>query len=298
MKTYLQNMSFKNRLLLLVIVFVIFVLTGLVRASNILMGTILDYYVFCVLTLIACFVFKLKFKPSVLLINIIISILLAIFIANLIDHSGNLFNRSFYIFPGALMIPYAILGAITGFFIYRNATRYLGLILFILMSLFFVNYGKWVHDKWFHYVAYSNFGKIKSEEIDFIWNLEYNNTLLTNKHDSLKDTYLVFDFWNSGCVICMREMTIWDSLSQVSSPRSVSIVPVFIPYRDETEENAMAILEKYGIRYVSTAIGNATLLQNFQVSAFPTVLIIKDNVIYFRGGANEALKWLKSENVY
>src|SRR5690606_12634301 len=130
------------------------------------------------------------------------------------------------------------------------------------------------------------------------WNLEYNNTLLTNKHDSLKDTYLVFDFWSSACVICMREMPIWDSLSQVSSQRSVSIVPVFIPYRDETEENAMAILEKYGIRYVSTANGNATLLQNFQVSAFPTLLIIRDNIIYFRGGANEAVKWLKNENVY
>lgn len=284
--------------MLLVIVFVIFLLTGLVRASNILMGTIFDYYVFCVLTLIACFVFKLKFKPSVLLINIIINILLSIFIANLIDHSGNLLNRSFYIFPGALMVPYAILGASTGFFIYRNATRYLGLILFILMSLFFVNYGKWVHDKWLHYIVYSNFGKIKSEEIDFIWNLEYNNTLLTNKHDSLKDTYLVLDFWSSSCVVCMLEMPAWDSLSQVSSQLPVVIIPVFIPYRGETAEDAMTILKKYDIRYVSTAIGNQDIMQKFRVAAFPTVLIVKDNVIHFRGGTNEAIKWLRKMEVY
>lgn len=262
------------------------------------MGTIFDYYVFCVLTLIACFVFKLKFKPSVLLINIIINILLSIFIANLIDHSGNLLNRSFYIFPGALMVPYAILGAITGFFIYRNATRYLGLILFILMSLFFVNYGKWVHDKWLHYIVYSNFGKIKSEEIDFIWNLEYNNTLLTNKHDSLKDTYLVLDFWSSSCVVCMLEMPAWDSLSQVSSQLPVVIIPVFIPYRGETAEDAMTILKKYDIRYVSTAIGNQDIMQKFRVAAFPTVLIVKDNVIHFRGGTNEAIKWLRKMEVY
>ena len=291
-------MSFKYRLLLLVIVFLTFVLTGLVRASSLLIGIILDYYVFCVLTLIACAIFKSKFKPLKIGINLIINIVLALFIANLIDQSGNIFTRAFYVFPGALLIPYTILGVLTGVLIYKNATRYAGLIFFVLMSLVFVKYGKWIQDKWFHYIAYSNFGTIKSEEIDFFWELEHDNTFLTNKHDSLKDTYLVLDFWSSSCVVCMLEMPAWDSLSQVSSQLPVAIIPVFIPYRGETAEDAMTILKKYDIRYVSTAIGNQDIMQKFRVAAFPTVLIVKDNVIHFRGGTNEAIKWLRKMEVY
>lgn len=291
-------MSFKYRLLLLVVVFLTFVLTGLVRASSLLIGIILDYYVFCVLTLIACAIFKSKFKPLKIGINLIINIVLALFIANLIDQSGNIFTRAFYVFPGALLIPYTILGVLTGVLIYKNATRYAGLIFFVLMSLVFVKYGKWIQDKWFHYIAYSNFGTIKSEEIDFFWELEHDNTFLTNKHDSLKDTYLVLDFWSSSCVVCMLEMPAWDSLSQVSSQLPVAIIPVFIPYRGETEDHAKAKLKKHDIQYLTTAIGDQDMLQKFRVAAFPTVLIVKNNVIHFRGGTNEAIKWLRKKEVY
>lgn len=298
MATYPQNMSFKYRLSLLAIVFFTFVLTGLVKALSLLIGIILDYYVFGVFTLAFCAVYKSKFNPLKIGINIIISIILATFIASFIDNSGNIFNRAFYIFPGILSIPYAILGVITALLIYRRTIRYGGLIVFVLMSLFFVNYGKWVQDKWFHYIAFSNFGKIASEKIDFVWDLEYDNALLTNENDSLKDTYLVLDFWNSGCLVCMRDMPIFDSLSQVSSKRPIVIMPVFIPYRGETMEDAKAIQARYNIQHVSTAIGNQELMQKFGVTAFPTVLIIKDNVLYFRGGADEAINWLKRNQVY
>ena len=286
-------MNFKKKLLLFLIVFGLLIALGLFQRGNLFMGATLSYYVFCLLAIIVCW--KLQAGILSIVSTLALSIVAAVFVANLIDNGGAILNREVYIFPGLLSVVYACMGVLSGVLLYRKVNRYWGLLCMLSMSLFFVGKGRWVFDKWMHYVSFKNFGSIEPKELNFVWEMQHEGRTLTN--GSLQDTFLVMDFWNSSCPICLREMPVWDTLSKSSKQFPIAIVPVFIPSPRDTPNTAQAIFQKRNIKYLKAGIGSRALNDNFAVAAYPTIIILKNNHKLFEGNKDEAIAWLQKNKL-
>lgn len=287
-------MTFKKNIIVFVLLFITLVLVGYIFKTFLLIG-IATYYVlclFCILLLCIC-----KTSNFKIILNLILLDLLCYFIAKLIDRNFDLLRRDFYIFPGLTFIPYGILGMLSGYFIYKKSTRWLGIISVGVMSIFFKFKGDQVQSIWNYYVSFSNFGTIDPAPITFDWTLDYQGRSV--KGDSFKDSIVVLDFWNSGCSNCFREMPLWDSISKkYTSNTPLIILPVFIPFkRDTLLETPYRIFENKNYQHLVPAIGSNQLASNFNVEGYPTVIVLKNNIKLFVGNQEKAIDWL-SKNGY
>lgn len=288
-------MTFKKSLFIFILVFIFLIITGIYRAQNLFIGGIVDFYLFCLL----CFLYFLGFKTKNywIWINIIFSIIFATFVANAIDQGFDVFSRNVYIYPGFLATIYALIGVITAFLLSKRTYRILGVMLFLISNLFFIYKAKAVFNKWMHYVYFGNFSGEMESSRNYQWTINYRGEIINNRSSAFIDTFIVFDFWNSTCPICIREMPFWDSFASVSNNYPISIIPVFIPSEKENFKTAEVIFSKRKIEYLQPAIGNATMVQNFDVNAYPTLVILKNNKILFKGDKNNAVLWLKTNKL-
>lgn len=107
---------------------------------------------------------------------------------------------------------------------------------------------------------------------------------------------VVLDFWNTGCPVCFRKFPKLQSLyDKYKNDTSVAIYALNIPWRNDTAGIAFTMIEKKGYTF-PVAVGSKGTDSLFSISGYPTVLIIRNDTILFRGSieiAGEALQKLR-----
>lgn len=147
---------------------------------------------------------------------------------------------------------------------------------------------------------YLNFGTFTGKTKEVISNplLFEDNTGNNISLSQFTGSYLMLDFWSTGCAACHRQFPEVQRISQNSTKISeVNFYSVFCRIKDrgETPQLGLDILKRagYDFPFLSVDIEDP-LLKEMGVIAFPTVIIFDpDSKLIFRGSIEYAEKYLQ-----
>jgi len=112
---------------------------------------------------------------------------------------------------------------------------------------------------------------------------------------SLKEEYILLDFWNSGCGVCFKKFPEIQFLYN-KNKNKMTIASVFVPrFKNEQESDGKPIIDKYGYTFPVWSVSpKDTLLKILKIEFFPTVILLdKDKNVIFRGNLDNAKKELE-----
>ncbi len=123
--------------------------------------------------------------------------------------------------------------------------------------------------------------------VNYEWH--YNNNLYdaTNTIFQIeKDKIYVFDFWTTGCRNCFRKFPKFEKIKENCKNSNILFYAVNYKNNDETLEENLAFLreQKVNIPTLFLKEESSRLYSEFQVRAFPTIIVIKNNRIIYKGG--------------
>jgi thiol-disulfide isomerase/thioredoxin len=141
---------------------------------------------------------------------------------------------------------------------------------------------------------YHSFGNLDAEDqypIPDDWGIRYANTNMSNANS--KDKVVVLNFWSVRCPKCFSEMPILDSLntSFKANSRNIELISVFVQFRQNDSALAMSKMQPYHYSF-PIAIGDSSNLKTFQFKYFPTIIIVRDGVVLFKGNLEKALDYI------
>lgn len=162
----------------------------------------------------------------------------------------------------------------------------------LVFTAFAIWYIKGGNKYWFNYVYEGTFtGKIK-EPLKTDWFL-INRNKDTLTAASFKDKIVVLDFWNTSCAVCFREFPHFEALySSYKANPDVQIYAVNIPLDRDTSGQAFAVIERKNRYSFPVLVGDSAVRAQFGITGFPTIIILKDNEMIFKGRLDLAEKRL------
>lgn len=105
---------------------------------------------------------------------------------------------------------------------------------------------------------------------------------------------------NTRCGVCVREFPRFDSLStHYGKDSNLVFYAVNLPMDRDTVGQALDMynhsLKKHK---VPTLLGNKLMRQNFEINGFPTIIVLKDNTILFKGSIELFELYMKNKYAY
>ncbi|MCC6186909.1 MAG: hypothetical protein IT256_07140 [Chitinophagaceae bacterium] len=139
----------------------------------------------------------------------------------------------------------------------------------------------------FNYTNYGVFNQNKITKLPQNWGINYQNRLIDN--DDLKSQYFLIDFWNKGCVLCFKKFPLLDSFNKsIKNRAEIKVMAVLIKYK---EEDSIAVSHLVNKHYsFPIGIGGAKTRQIFNIVTFPTVVVIHNGQIIYKGSIEGAMK--------
>jgi len=162
------------------------------------------------------------------------------------------------------------------------------IVFFVPLSLWYIGSG---YRYWFNFINYHTFtGRAEESKEGATWYITgRNNDTLTDRYYSNKT--VVFDFWNTGCMICYREFPQVDSLYRVLEQNHIELQSVNIPMPNDTAGQAFDYIEQRGYSFPKYA-GSEHVKKLFGINVYPTLVIMENNKIVFRGDLYLAKQFL------
>lgn len=240
-------------------------------AYKIISGSIL-YFVVCSLGP----KFFPVFKPSVFFQLLILPIVVVIVVYNVFQFKDTLVS-----FPSNIFL---LIGASFGYWFYKSPNFWLPL---LLISFVFT----WQYAGTTLFLNYINFGTLSgkvSERIPLM-NLYYSNG--TTATPKLSKT-VILDFWNSKCGYCYALFPLIDSVHKKIDTSRFDLRVVNIPFKTEKKEDNYNLLDRFHYSFNQVFMDNASSMDSFNITGFPTTIVLQDNRIIYRGDFEEALKML------
>lgn len=120
-------------------------------------------------------------------------------------------------------------------------------------------------------------------------NQPFPNIGLTNKNKEQvmfdKDKIIVLDFWTTSCGVCFREFPLFNDLTLKYKDNSqIEFYSVNVPLKRDAFEKNVEIIEEYKYSFKNIyAISDDEISEKLNIYAFPTIVIIKDNMIVYQG---------------
>lgn len=104
-----------------------------------------------------------------------------------------------------------------------------------------------------------------------------------NTKNILDDKIYVIDFWNKGCGVCFKKFPLFESLKDKYSRNSkIEFLAVNIYTHPEDIEYSQKLFKKMRLNFDTYYIEKQQASE-LDISAFPTVIVIKNNKIIFKG---------------
>lgn len=113
------------------------------------------------------------------------------------------------------------------------------------------------------------------------WHIIHKDTPLHNYYS--KDKYIILDFWSKSCGVCYKKFPMVDSLYLQYQGRSgVEIVAVLLPSADSAAA-AQAQKTVSELYHFPVATGDTTTKRLFHILSLPTVIIVHNGDIIYKG---------------
>lgn len=268
----------------LIISAIIFILTTYIRFQ---LGWFVDFYV----TTILYFLFTLvsikklhKKEAKQFCFYEIISIVFLFFLGSSIDYVviGE-FNWVPVYYPNPIHYCLAIILAYKYHVIKARKFQIPIILLFLLL----------IHNLYYPYLErYSNMG-IFNSNVEEQLNSKvcvYDENNIIHEIKSNKHKYLILDFWFVGCTPCYKSFPKIESIYKKHKDR-IDIMCINYPINNSTNDNFNPF-EHLRIRGFTFPVfaGDSSLATTFNIKSFPTVLLIKDNMIVFRGNIEDLIE--------
>ena len=131
---------------------------------------------------------------------------------------------------------------------------------------------------------------------------EYNHTIkkelniydVDNKKITFEpNTIYVIDLWNKGCGVCFLKFPLFENLKEkYDSVNGIKFIALNVHSNDENLYDLKNQFEQYTSN-LQTLFMNSLYLEELQTNLFPTVIIIKNNKIIYKGDVEtlNALNW-------
>lgn len=177
-----------------------------------------------------------------------------------------------------------LLSCIIPYSVKRIKLNYIkGIILFLYFSLI-VAYSYYIPKLYENKVAFGSFTGDENINIkqDYIFLDFSKGTEKKLTFNDFKNKTIVLDFWNNNCGVCFEKFPKIDELRSKVSNKNVMFLAVNVFKRKNEIKNGLEMFrdEKLGYNTLFISEENA---KDLQVYAYPTVLVIKDNKIVYRG---------------
>jgi len=265
---------------------VVFILTTYIRFR---WGWNVDFYitslVYFILTIVTINVFKINNVKQYCYFQIA-AIFFLIILGLIIDfiENGNIAWAPAY-YPNPIHYCLAIILA----YHFNNKRKSIAAFC-IFMSLMLIH--KIYYPSLERYTNYETFNSAVSEK--FMNNVNvYDENGKVYKIKSENGKYLILDFWFKGCGPCYRSFPILEEIFRKNKD-NLDIMCINYPIDDvkSNEFNPFENLRSKGYTFPIFQ-GDTSLASKFKIITFPTVILIKDNEILFRGSLEELKKVYK-----
>lgn len=151
-----------------------------------------------------------------------------------------------------------------------------------------------LNNTWFvavteHYRGFGTPSNTVSEPLPVNWSADCLSGAKLRSED-FRNRVVLLDFWNSGCGACIAAFPVLDSFFTLyRSNERCLIQSVFVPYREgDSPALTLRILSNNAVSF--PVVYGAGLDSIFLIKAYPTVLVIHDTRIVYRGRLEGAMK--------
>lgn len=222
--------------------------------------------------------YSTHFKPFFLILVISLPIIAVIFFFNVLQ-----FNNTTVSIPSNSIL---LISTLTAYFFYKSK-NYLFPFSFLLLCFF------WMYSGNKMYFNYINFGSVNGKVNEKMPETAmYEGSGIETIVSSIPKT-LILDFWNSRCGICYAQFPFVDSIYKKIDTAKYELLVVNIPFKNEKKEANYKLLDRFNYSFKKVFADNESVMDSFKITSFPTTLVVKQNVILFRGEFSDALKFLK-----
>lgn len=247
--------------------------TAFIGAYSFSLKTILGTCIYFALTYVICT--KYRDKRNIVFIIILIPSLIVLFLINILS-----FKEGWVSLPSNAFL---MLGILTGF-IYSKNKRIVNIIALTLLIGGWELIGQKTFTNKMLYGSYnqktiSNFPSIK---------LADSSNFILNANET--DKIILLDFWNTGCGVCFSLFPYIDSVNKKIDTNKYDIRLVNIPMNGQTRENNFSRLNEFPFKIKQLFANDKSIADSFNIVAYPTTLIIKNNMVVFRGEFENAIE--------
>jgi len=109
------------------------------------------------------------------------------------------------------------------------------------------------------------------------------------------DVYYVLDFWSSSCGECFREFPVYEKFyHEIKDNPRIRFYAVNVPRHpmDDLKEYEN-LVKDYTFPVVFYSVDRKTLLEKTDINAFPTLLVVKNDTVIFRGRSHTFMKFYR-----
>jgi thiol-disulfide isomerase/thioredoxin len=250
--------------------------TGFIRSHSVKLDLVFMFIKYALLTWFLISKRKMNVNKA-LLIPIFFLALVIPGLAYIIDGYVSIFTL-----PNQL---FGLLGCLYGYLIGKRITTEIKILIpvVILLISFWYTFGNGF-DHWCQILNGDTFtGKTKAAYVELGWKL-YNRKNDTFTKENYKGKIVYLDFWSTGCGVCFQKFPELEKLYlQYKNRENVVIQAVNIPIERDTTGMAFYMIERSNKYTFPVVIGTDSMRIAFGVEAYPTVIILKDNKMVFRG---------------
>jgi thiol-disulfide isomerase/thioredoxin len=157
----------------------------------------------------------------------------------------------------------------------------------LITTVSILSFGIWGmstgYSLWIHYIEY---GTLFSETHDIAPNYTFVDPAgKISKKEAFKKDYVVLDFWQTSCGVCFTKFPLVQQLYLKSlKSKNFSVYSINIPIKRDLTRTAFEVIKEQG--YTFPVLKNID--NNFDIRAFPTVLIINNGIIVYKGDIENA----------
>lgn len=186
-----------------------------------------------------------------------------------------------------------ILGVLSGYLFLRIQPSLLKTAPFIITVCLAWFYISKLSPYWHNYASHSSFSGEESTQIPLGWYV-YSKGNDTFRNRDYANKTVILDFWNTSCGVCFRKFPMLQKqYDELSENPDVIIQAVNIALERDSPKVAFEILSAKGYTFPNLK-ASKNMDSIFGIVVYPTVLILQNNKIVFRGNIETAIARLPS----
>lgn len=286
-------MKVKHILLIFLLSFALLLIGAQVRYRSLLWDIPISQILFAVTTFIL--VRKNIMKGKWIYVLMPFSILFWDIFAFIFDNTFSISHEWQFLSIGTPNFLFCMIGATYGvFFAAGTKLRIAGVALLLLSAVFSAWYMVKGNEYWYNYCFNGPFTGKTEGSIASNWQHVVNPSDTLQK-DYYQDKLVVLDFWGMSCVVCFQKFPKLDSLNrEYKHDNRVVFTAVNLPERDDSAkyERTRLLHEKYTFK---TVFADSSAGRIFNIDGVPTVIVLKNDQIVFRGSIELAKDFLAEQ---